>query len=159
MILGGKNLISIDNKYIFKYIKNVQTLQITYNHRILADIAWITANKMSEETKISTSKQTKNVLIENSYVKTAIFALYSKTYDINKYSYPNIICNTNIIHNSIEQDADIIIILHETQNAKYMQNSDREKIIDLKILKNRNGQTGYCQLLFEPYTNIFKNMN
>ena len=81
---------------------------------------------------------------------------YDNSYDINQNSYFNIICSNIILHNSIEQDADIVMILHKKE---YMNNNtelDEKIFIDLKISKNRNGRTGNCKLEFIPKTSIFK---
>lgn len=154
-----KNLISIKNKYLFEKTRNKKSLKLTFNHKALNTNTWIRENQILPLTRTSILINTKKNLVRQKYIQKIVFTSYSKSYDINKDNYPNIISEDNILHNSIEQDADIIIILYEMQNIKYTQNSNGEKIIDLKISKNRNGQTGYCQLLFETHTNIFKNIN
>nr|WDB00051.1 replication helicase subunit [Cyanidium sp. THAL103] len=55
---------------------------------------------------------------------------------------------------SLEQDADIVMIL---DSGKYEQLSLESplKNIDLKILKNRNGQIGDAELLFDPTISKF----
>ena len=153
-----RNLVSIKNKYLFNIIKTLGSLKITFNHKSLNKNTWITTSQIGQNIKTNIFINKKKYLVQQKYTKEIIFTSYSRSYDINKHNYYNIICEMNIIHNSIEQDADIIIILYEMQNTKYNYSNSTERIIDLKISKNRNGQTGYCQLLFEPNTNIFKNV-
>lgn len=151
-----KNLISIKNKYSFHLIKILGSLELTFNHKSLVRRTWVSTKNISQNTKSSIIVNNKKSLILQQYISKIKFKFYSKNFDINKVNYSHIICRANILHNSIEQDADIIIILYEVQDIK---NRNNNKIVDLKVSKNRNGQTGYCQLLFEPHTNVFKNIN
>nr|YP_009295905.1 replication helicase subunit [Schimmelmannia schousboei]AOM64840.1 replication helicase subunit [Schimmelmannia schousboei] len=93
---------------------------------------------------------------ENSYINTIIFIKYSQVYDINMIEYINFICQNTILHNSIEQDADIVMMLYE-KTVKKCQDIDH-KILDIILCKNRNGPTGTCQLLFTPHNTIFNNI-
>jgi len=120
---------------------------------------WILSksNQILLNTTINYYKNCKIPLINKIYINRIIFNQYSKSYDINQNNFFNILCNNVILHNSIEQDADIILILYEKDNVEKSININNSKIIDLKISKNRNGRTGYCELEFIPQFSKFKN--
>nr|ARW65055.1 Replication helicase subunit [Polysiphonia sertularioides] len=156
-VLAKTKSISISNKYLFKLVKKIRSLKLTFSHKNLNKNTWVTVNQISQYIKTNTFPM--KTSLERKYIQKIKFTSYLKSYDVSKYNYPNIICKMNLIHNSIEQDADIIIILYEMQHLKYDQETIAKKIIDLKISKNRNGQTGYCKLLFEPHANTFKDLD
>lgn len=144
------------NKHIFKSVTKNTTIGLTYNHKCLTKSNWI---KLSQISKITQIFHNTNYSIKvRKYVKKIIFDKYSKTYDLNAYDYFNLLTKNTIVHNSIEQDADIIMILYEVDGTQNNNNITKTKIIDLKVSKNRNGSTGNCKLNFEPYKNKFKDL-
>ena len=58
----------------------------------------------------------------------------------------NFVANDIIVHNSIEQDADVVMFLY--REDYYDKDSDRKGIIDVLIRKHRNGPTGEVELHF-----------
>jgi len=60
---------------------------------------------------------------------------------------PNFIANGFVVHNSIEQDADIVMLLHRED---YYRPRDAEKdgLAEVDIAKNRRGPTGWAKLMF-----------
>nr|YP_009654449.1 replication helicase subunit [Pleurostichidium falkenbergii]QCH39736.1 replication helicase subunit [Pleurostichidium falkenbergii] len=150
--------INISYKYIFQYSSRRKQLFCTHNHRCLHASIWITCKKIMQSTTINTTSKLKQYLIYRNYIKKIIFNKYGKSYDVNQNRFFSIISEEIITHNSIEQDADIILILYEQEHAKSKLHSKDEKIVDLKIAKNRNGYTGYCQLNFVPQTSVFKDI-
>lgn len=155
-----KDIISVLNKNIFNcYIRNKQ-IYFTQNHKILHKNSWIKLGDITQTINIF-----KNIIIKNQYriklkqyFKYISFCSFNRTYDIHLNNKFNFKANKIIIHNSIEQDADIIMILYEAKSTENETTEEKNKIIDLKISKNRNGQTGYCKLKFELYTNVFKDV-
>jgi len=59
----------------------------------------------------------------------------------------NFIGNDIIVHNSIEQDADVVMFIH--REDKYNENSDKPNIAEILIEKHRNGPTGKVELYFD----------
>nr|YP_010952294.1 DNA replication helicase [Gloiopeltis furcata]WMP13963.1 DNA replication helicase [Gloiopeltis furcata] len=59
-----------------------------------------------------------------------------------------------IIHNSIEQDADIVMMLYDN-NVESQQNSSTT-VLDCIISKNRSGPIGSFQLIFYKKNTLFK---
>jgi len=64
---------------------------------------------------------------------------------------------------SIEQDADVIVLLHRedyyhTQNPEWAQeNPDKVGVAELIVAKQRNGPTGVVKLTWDSHTTRFKN--
>lgn len=75
------------------------------------------------------------------------------------YQYLNFICNKIIIHNSIEQDADIVMMLHQNTENNHIKDKFGSKILDVIIAKNRNGPIGSIKLIFYPNNTIFHSLN
>lgn len=68
----------------------------------------------------------------------------------------NFVANDLIVHNSIEQDADVVMFIY--REAYYNKQTDRENITDLLIKKHRNGPTGDIELYFHPEQRRFSNL-
>nr|YP_010619159.1 Replication helicase subunit [Pterosiphonia complanata]WAX03172.1 Replication helicase subunit [Pterosiphonia complanata] len=151
--------INISNQYIFQCIHNTIRLILTHNHKYLSQNIWVETNQILLLTTINIIEKNKKYLIYKKYINDVVFNTYSQSYDLNQNEHFNLICKQIITHNSIEQDADIILILYEKEDMKNKIKSKNNKIVDLKICKNRNGYTGYCELKFLPEISIFRNIN
>jgi replicative DNA helicase len=68
----------------------------------------------------------------------------------------NFIANGVAVHNSIEQDADMVILLH--REAAYEKDSPREGEADLIVAKHRNGPTDTIVVAFQGHFSRFTNM-
>jgi replicative DNA helicase len=58
---------------------------------------------------------------------------------------------------SIEQDADLVWMLH--REDKYKEESERTNIVEILIEKHRNGETGKVELFFNDKKATFQNMD
>lgn len=58
----------------------------------------------------------------------------------------NFIANDFIVHNSIEQDADVVMFIY--REDRYKQNSEKQNQADILIEKHRNGPIGKVTLYF-----------
>lgn len=142
--------------YLLHYKRKIIT---TDTHSILVQNSWSKQCITEQNNPISTY-----ILISKykSFVEKypSIFILtYNKdlVYEINRHEYLNFLYFFTILHNSIEQDADIVIMLYS--NNSITQSLVTEKIIDLIVLKNRNGSIGSLQLLFNCPSTVFKDIN
>ena len=59
---------------------------------------------------------------------------------------------------SIEQDADVVLMLYKNQNSNISMDSDSQ-LIDLLVAKQRNGPTGTIQLKFSQNQTKFFNFS
>ena len=68
----------------------------------------------------------------------------------------NFIANDFIVHNSIEQDADVVMFIY--REDYYDPDTDRKNIADILIKKHRNGPTGQVELYFIPEQMRFRSI-
>lgn len=67
----------------------------------------------------------------------------------------NFIANGIAVHNSIEQDADMVMLLHR---ESVYERSPREGEADIIVAKHRNGPTGTIVVAFQGHYSRFTNM-
>lgn len=68
----------------------------------------------------------------------------------------NFIANGYVLHNSIEQDADLVLMLY--RQSYYTQETEDQNLTDITIAKHRNGPTGSVKLIFDSETASFGNV-
>lgn len=68
-------------------------------------------------------------------------------YDATVEETHNFIANDIVVHNSIEQDSDVVMFLYLEQESEDILDQNK-KIIKLYIAKHRNGATGEMDLMF-----------
>jgi replicative DNA helicase len=70
-----------------------------------------------------------------------------EVYDLTVDRLHNFVAEDVIVHNSIEQDADLVMFIY--RDEYYDRESEREGIADLIISKHRNGGLGDVELTFQ----------
>lgn len=79
-----------------------------------------------------------------------------EVFDLTVSNLHNFVANNIIVHNSIEQDADLVIMLY--RDEYYSPDTPDRGIAEVIIAKHRNGPTGTVKLLFDPQFTKFKNL-
>lgn len=79
-----------------------------------------------------------------------------EVFDLTVPTWHNFVANDIIVHNSIEQDADIVAFLY--RDDLYNEASDRPNQADVIIAKHRNGPTGTISLFFRKDLTQFVDM-
>ena len=79
-----------------------------------------------------------------------------EVYDLTVPNLHNFVANNIIVHNSIEQDADVVMMLY--RDSYYNPDSPDRNIAEVIIAKHRNGPTGTVKLLFDPTLTKFVNL-
>jgi replicative DNA helicase len=69
-----------------------------------------------------------------------------KVYDLEVPGHHNFVANDIIVHNSLEQDADVVVFIY--RDELYNPETDKQHIADIIVAKHRNGPTGTVQLFF-----------
>jgi replicative DNA helicase len=145
-------------------------LNLTSNHKILTNIGWTKLLDFSSSNLICT-------LDRNNFAKFSIFYsqrfkrvnpdifligfLYlcivkqSKVYDIWVPGFGNFIVNDCVVHNSIEQDADVVLMLY--REDYYNPSKIPTSIADVIIAKHRNGPIGTVHVSFDVNVASFGN--
>lgn len=159
-ILNKKNTLRIyqtKSQYIY-YIQsyNRTLLYLTHNHKILLHSKWKKEDQVQDNNLNNTILKNNindKFIIELNTIKNIKKLIKNKVYDIVAKEYQNFIVNKYIVHNSIEQDADLILMLYKNKD-----NIDK-KIIEIVIAKHRTGSIGSFQLLFHKDTGKFEDIN
>lgn len=131
------------------------TLKATHNHKILVNQAWQKTDQIKQKSygnvKPSSASSFK-LTIELNILQKIKLLEKETTYDIALHEHSNFLIHEHIIHNSIEQDSDLILMLYQDPEA-----TSKDKI-DIVIAKHRNGPVGSFRLLFHAETCKFANV-
>ena len=74
-------------------------------------------------------------------------------YDLTVDDLHNFVAGNILVHNSIEQDADIVLFIY--REDMYNRETEKKGIADIIVAKHRNGPTGQFSLLFLERTTRF----
>lgn len=77
-------------------------------------------------------------------------------YDATIQDTHNFIANDIILHNSIEQDSDVVMLLY--REDRYKKTTENTNVAEVIIAKHRNGATGSVKLYFEDKCASFRNL-
>jgi replicative DNA helicase len=80
----------------------------------------------------------------------------AEVYDLTVDELHNFVAGDIIVHNSIEQDSDIVMFIY--RDDLYNQESERKNIADIIIAKHRNGPVGEISLYFQASQTRFRDL-
>lgn len=144
-------------KPVYKLESNLGwILLITSNHKILTNQGWKKVDQLLQNNFISVRLLLgiKSLNHNSKYsvtwekINKISYRGLAPVYDLQIPNYSNYLTNHLIIHNSIEQDADVVIMLY--REDYYDKETSNKNIIELIISKHRNGPTGSTTLIFDP---------
>ncbi len=78
-----------------------------------------------------------------------------EVFDLEVPRHHNFVANDIVVHNSLEQDADVVMFIFREE--MYKPETDRQHISDIIVAKHRNGPTGTVQLFFRHQLAQFLN--
>jgi replicative DNA helicase len=76
-------------------------------------------------------------------------------YDMTVPGTHNFVANGILVHNSLEQDADIVMFIHRPE--LFDRDTDKPNIAQIKVGKHRNGPVGTVELVFRSNLAKFEN--
>lgn len=79
-----------------------------------------------------------------------------EVFDLTVELHHNFIANNIIVHNSIEQDADIVMFIY--RDEVYNPDTERKNIADIIVAKHRNGPVGEVSLFFQASQTRFADL-
>jgi replicative DNA helicase len=119
----------------------------------------ITRERLSQVGNILEADEILKLAISDIYwdkVKEMSFFGDKMVYDLTVENLENFAAQGFYLHNSIEQDADLIMMLY--RDAYYNPDTPDRDTTEIIITKHRNGPTGTVKLVFDPALTKFKNI-
>lgn len=77
-------------------------------------------------------------------------------YDLTVPDLHNFVAGNIVVHNSIEQDADVVLFVY--REDYYVEDTDHQNIADVIIAKHRHGSTGTVSLFFRKELTQFRDL-
>ncbi len=78
-----------------------------------------------------------------------------QVYDLTVPGHHNFVANNIIVHNSLEQDADIVMFIYRPD--QYEKDTAKQNIAEIIVAKHRNGPVGSVELIFRSALAKFEN--
>jgi len=78
-----------------------------------------------------------------------------EVFDLTIPQHHNFVANNIIVHNSLEQDADIVMFIYRPD--QYEEETTKQNVAEIIVAKHRNGPTGNVELIFRPNLAKFEN--
>lgn len=168
---NGKKFISVKPKNIrltgYKPIYELQTklglkLLITANHKFYSKKGWIDLKDIKINDLIAIKLYQTNlyqdILIWDK-VLTIKYKGINKVFDVDITQTSNYLINNILTHNSIEQDADVVIMIYRENLYLPNQNSaTTSNNVEFIVAKHRNGPTGNFNLIYDSRLTKFLNI-
>lgn len=82
-----------------------------------------------------------------------------EVFDATVENYHNFIANDVIVHNSIEQDADVVLFIYRKDRDKMAVSAEEENVAEIIVAKHRNGPLGTVRLRFDPEKVTFQTID
>lgn len=130
------------------------SIRATGNHPFFTQQGWKTLDELQLEEEVAVVVQ--EGLIWDPVVFISEPGEPQPVYDIEMPRHHNFVANGLLVHNSIEQDADLVMMIYRPEY--YDPNTSDRGIAEVIIAKHRNGPTGTVRLLFESQYTQFRNL-
>jgi replicative DNA helicase len=138
------------------------TLFISANHKIFTQIGWKRIDQINLGDQLFLKLSIPKMFF---YLKSLSWVFitkitYSKidlVYDLEILNLSNYLTNRILIHNSIEQDADVVLMLY--RDEYYNSSTSVKNVMEVIVSKHRNGPIGTAKLIFNPRYLRFDNIN
>jgi len=143
------NSFSTGIKPVFRLSTRDQgNIRATANHRFLTQSGWRRLDQLAPGAKIARSTFWDTVQkIEPDGV--------DEVFDLTVDELHNFLANDMIVHNSIEQDADLVMFLFRPE---YYKSDEKPGVAEVHVAKHRNGPTGTIELKFRRDHTRFYNL-
>jgi replicative DNA helicase len=128
-------------------------IEATANHRFLGKEGWRRLDQLSAGDHVAATHKP-DVVWDEIVQCTPLGAM--PTFDATVEDTHNFVANGVIAHNSLEQDADVVMFLY--RDEVYNPESADRGTAEVILSKHRNGPTGVTQLAFLDHYTRFANM-
>lgn len=141
-----------------------RSIRATANHKFLTTNGWLRLDKLSVSTKIALPDKT---FTSNSLLTTTKNIYWdeivsieadgeSEVYDLTVEGLHNFVAADIIVHNSIEQDADVVMFIYREEI--YNATEENQGVAEIIIGKQRNGPIDTVKLAFIKQFTRFENL-
>jgi replicative DNA helicase len=170
------NAFATGSKSVYKLTTRLgRTVRATANHKFLTIHGWKRLDEIVEseriallspaQTTMSNAISHERALSVATVVQSTQLALLAQSdiyweevvlidpdgeidvYDLTVDNMHNFVANDFVLHNSIEQDADIVMFIY--REDVYNPDTERKNIADIIVAKHRNGPVGEVSLYFQ----------
>lgn len=138
-----------------------RTIRATANHRFLTIDGWKRLDELSlsEPIALPRSEDLHQLAASDVYwdqVQAIEPDGIEEVFDLTVPETHNFVANDIVVHNSIEQDADVVMFIYREE--MYVEETDRQNIADVIVSKHRNGPTGTVSLFFRKELTQFRDL-
>ncbi|WP_297890172.1 replicative DNA helicase, partial [Sulfurihydrogenibium sp.] len=131
-------------------------IKASANHPFLTVDGWVRLDQLKIGDYIATVLANSDIywdkIVEIKYIGE------EEVYDMTVPEVHNFVANDIIVHNSIEQDADLVLFIHRPEYYKKNPSPQEEGLAEIIIAKQRNGPTGTVNLAFIKEITKFENL-
>jgi len=82
-----------------------------------------------------------------------------EVYDLTVEGAHNFVANDFVVHNSLEQDADVVLFLYRKDRGVLDAPEEEQNLVEIIVAKHRNGPLGTVKLRFDPEKVSFRNID
>ncbi|MDQ2713291.1 MAG: replicative DNA helicase [Chloroflexota bacterium] len=149
-----------------------RTIRATANHRFLTMRGWLRLDALAQGERLalprklpgpmhaSMSDAELSSLAQSDVYWDEIISIEpdgeAEVYDLTVNELHNFVAGDIVLHNSIEQDADIVMFIY--RDDVYNPESERKNIADIIVAKHRNGPVGEVSLYFQASHTRFRDL-
>jgi len=136
-------------------------LRATANHRLLSPAGWQRLDALQPGDLIAVPPPSLEEWGSDRSVGWEPVAAISaagqaEVYDLTVPPHHNFVAGGLVVHNSIEQDADVVLFIY--REDYYIEDTDRQNIADVIVAKHRHGSTGTISLYFRKELTQFRDL-
>nr|YP_009314195.1 Replication helicase subunit [Izziella formosana]SCW22449.1 Replication helicase subunit [Izziella formosana] len=148
-------IMNCNKQYTYHLTQRIKPIcSLTHNHRMLTYIGWRKVDCLKKFHAVRDQQLVPYRYCISTFRKEPVYDLYLP-------ETQSFRCNLQeILHNSIEQDADLVLMLY--RESYYYDVTDQKKpveqVTNLIVAKHRNGPTGSIELHFNPTFCSFHNI-
>lgn len=134
------------------------TIRATANHKFLTPEGWKRLDELDEQSNIAVPYLSpgRNDEVDWGTIASIEPDGTEKVYDLTVPGNHNFVADNIIVHNSIEQDADVVMFIY--REDYYIEDTDRQNITDILVTKHRHGSTGTVSLFFRKELTQFSDL-
>ena len=147
-------------KPVFRLVtRSGRAIRATANHKFLTPRGWKRLDALTVGERLAlppSGDDLRGLGVAWSAVKSITPDGIADVYDLTVPGPHNFVANGLLVHNSIEQDADVVMFIY--RDEVYNEETERPNQADVIVSKHRNGPTGTVSLFFRKERTQFTDL-